>query len=145
MLKSGQFKLETTQPPFDPQHAAEHLRTAVVWREKKKFSVKKSPLKTMPNLEGKMTADLLRAQPLVTRSHLHSITGWLRLQGTFKIIQFQPLPWAGCPQLRLHPTCGLRHLQGCGTHSSGKQCQCVTASGLTISSSHPTSVSPPLV
>ena len=32
----------------------------------------------------------------------HRIIEWLRLEGTLKFIQFQPLPWQGCPhQLRL--------------------------------------------
>lgn len=51
----------------------------------------------------------------------HRIIERLELKGTLEIIEFQPLPWVGCPrasqaaQGHIH---GLLHLQEWGTHSS---------------------------
>jgi len=56
---------------------------------------------------------------------VHTITEWLRLEGTLKVIELQPnaMAWllptsSGCP---IQP--GLGHLQGWGIHSFSGQFQ----------------------
>ena len=64
---------------------------------------------------------------MTIKSWNRRIIEWLRLEGTLKILQFQPLPptSSGCPEP--HPTWpwappGMGH-----PHSSGQLCQCLTA------------------
>ena len=60
----------------------------------------------------------------------------LGLEETVRIVELQPC--RGLPSAHPCPC----HLRGWGTHSSGQQCQRLTASGSTASSSHLTSTSP---
>ena len=62
------------------------------------------------------------SEDLCSRHDLRlNVTEWLRLEGTLKPIQFQSLPWVGCPtpdEVAQVPIYGLGHLQGWGTHSA---------------------------
>lgn len=62
-------------------------------------------------------AGALGAQPqqsAITSSCVHRITEQIGLEGTFKVTEFQTLPWAGCPQQMML----LWAPPGMGTHTS---------------------------
>ena len=89
----------------------------------------------MGPFDNKSTLLILHSLPQVSTcsffvlffNQLHRITGWLRLERTVKIIQPNPVPWAG-----LHPPAtqavqgpiqlGLEHLQRRGTTASLGSC-----------------------